>query len=52
MKTKPLSPDAVFLRAATVAMSAGFGIVMMVAAANFACLPLCVGIGGCLAALR
>ena len=52
MKTKPLSPDAVFLKTATVAMSAGFGLVLMVVAAEFACLPLCLGIGGCLAALR
>jgi hypothetical protein len=50
MKTQ--SPDAVFLKTATVAMAAGFGIVMTVVAANIACLPLCVGIGGCLAALR
>lgn len=46
------SPDAVFLRTMALAMSAGAGIVIAIAAANPACLALCLGIGGCLAALR
>ncbi len=44
--------EAYFLKATAVAASVWAGIVTSVIVANPVCLPLCLGIGGCIALLR